>query len=136
MAARGARTAAFQSSDNRAVKFQYGDHRKAPREAFVRRLAELGWIEGRTVMIEDRSGEGSAERAGAVAAEFVQLKVDVMVMAGDAQGLAAKAAAPAMPIVLAAAGDPVGHGLVASLARPGGNITGFSVHCPTPPANG
>ena len=100
---------------------------KPRREALVKRLAELGWVEGRTVMIEDRSGEGSAERAGAVAAEFAQLKVDVMVMAGDAQGSAAKRAAPAVPIVLAAAGDPVGHGLVASLARPGGNITGFSV---------
>lgn len=97
------------------------------REAFVRRLAELGWVEGRTVMIEDRSGEGSAERAGTVAAEFAQRKVDVMVMAGDAQGRAAKKAAPAIPIVLAAAGDPVGHGLVASLARPSGNVTGFSV---------
>jgi putative tryptophan/tyrosine transport system substrate-binding protein len=100
------------------------------REAFVRRLAELGWIEGRTIMIEDRSGEGSAERAGVVAAEFAQLKVDVMVMAGDAQGFVAKKAAPNIPIVLAAAGDPVGHGLVASLARPGGNITGFSVQLP------
>jgi putative ABC transport system substrate-binding protein len=81
-------------------------------------------------MIEDRSGEGGAERAGAVAAEFAQLKVDVMVIAGDAQGFAAKKAAPAIPIVLAAAGDPVGHGLVASLARPGGNVTGFSVQLP------
>ena len=100
---------------------------KPRREAFVRRLAELGWIEGRTILIEDRSGEGSAERAGGVAVEFAQLKVDVMVIAGDAQGLVAKKAAPAIPIVLAAAGDPVGHGLVASLARPGGNVTGFSV---------
>ncbi len=100
------------------------------REAFVRRLAELGWIEGRTIMIYDRSGEGSAERAGEVVAEFAQLEVDVVVMAGDAQGFAAKKAAPAIPIVLAAAGDPVGHGLVASLARPGGNITGFSVQLP------
>ena len=100
------------------------------REALVRRLAELGWTEGDTILIEDRSGEGSAERAGAVAAEFSQLKVAVMVMAGDAQGFAAKKTAPGIPIVLAAAGDPVGRGLVASLARPGGNVTGFSVQLP------
>jgi putative tryptophan/tyrosine transport system substrate-binding protein len=100
------------------------------REAFVRRLAKLGWIEGRTIMIEDRSGAGRAERAGEVAAEFVQLKVDVVVVAGDAQGFAAKEAAPGIPIVLAAAGDPVGYGLVASLARPGGTVTGFSVQLP------
>jgi putative ABC transport system substrate-binding protein len=97
------------------------------RVAFVPRLAELGWVEGRGVMIEYRSAEGVAERAGEIAAEFVQRKVDVIVVAGDAQVLAAKRATEVIPIVFAAAGDPVGNGLVASLARPGGNVTGLSV---------
>jgi putative ABC transport system substrate-binding protein len=97
------------------------------RDAFVARLGELGWAEGRNVMIEDRAAEGVAERAGEIAAEFAGLKVDVIVLAGDAQSLAARRAAPDIPIVMAAAGDPVGHGLVASLARPGGNVTGLSV---------
>jgi putative ABC transport system substrate-binding protein len=97
------------------------------RLAFVTRLAELGWVEGRNVTIEDRAAEGIVERAGDIAAEFARLKVDAIVLAGDAQGKAATRAAPDIPIVLAAAGDPVGNGLVASLARPGGNATGFSV---------
>ena len=91
------------------------------RLAFVTRLAELGWVEGRNVTIEDRAAEGIVERAGDIAAEFARLKVDVIVLAGDAQARAAKRAAPDVPIVFAAAGDPVGSGLVASLARPGGN---------------
>src|SRR5436853_276826 len=97
------------------------------RAAFVARLAELGWVEGRNLTIENRAAEGIVERAGEIAAEFARLKVDVIVLAGDAQGIAVKRAAPDIPIVLAAAGDPVGNGLVASLARPGGNVTGFSV---------
>jgi putative tryptophan/tyrosine transport system substrate-binding protein len=97
------------------------------RLAFVTRLAELGWAEGRSVTIEDRAAEGIVERAGEIAAEFARLKVDAIVLAGDAQGIAATRAAPGIPIVFAAAGDPVGNGLVASLARPGGNVTGFSV---------
>jgi putative ABC transport system substrate-binding protein len=95
------------------------------RVAFVQRLGELGWVEGRSVVIEYRSAEGVVKRAGEIAAELVQLKVDVIVMAGDAQVLAAKRATEVIPIV-AVAGDPVGNGLVASLARPGGNITGLS----------
>jgi putative ABC transport system substrate-binding protein len=97
------------------------------RDAFLQRLGELGWVEGRGVMIEMRAAEGIVERAGEIAAEFARLKVDAIVLAGDAQGIAVKRAAPDIPIVLAAAGDPVGNGLVASLARPGGNVTGFSV---------
>jgi putative ABC transport system substrate-binding protein len=97
------------------------------RDAFVARLAELGWVEGRSVMIEVRAAEGVVERAGEIAAELARLKVDVIVMSGDAQVLAAKRAAPDIPIVIASAGDPVGQGLVASLARPGGNVTGLSV---------
>jgi putative ABC transport system substrate-binding protein len=96
------------------------------RAAFVQRLSELGWIEGRGVMIEDRAAEGVIERAGEIAAEFARLKVDIIVMAGDAQVLAAKRVTE-IPIVFAAAGDPVGNGVVASLSRPGGNVTGLSV---------
>jgi putative ABC transport system substrate-binding protein len=100
------------------------------RETFVSRLGELGWVQGRNVTIESRAAEGSVERAGEIAAEFARLKVDVIVLAGDAQARAAKRAAPDSPIAFAAAGDPVASGLVASLARPGGNVTGFSVQLP------
>src|SRR3954452_2647097 len=97
------------------------------RAALVARLGELGWVEGRNLAVEYRAAEGIVERAGDIAAEFARLKVDAIVLAGDAQGIAVKRAAPDIPIILAAAGDPVGNGLVASLARPGGNVTGFSV---------
>jgi ABC-type uncharacterized transport system substrate-binding protein len=93
--------------------------------AFVQRLRELGWIEGRTVAIEYRWAEGSTERFGEIAAEFVRLKVDVIVTVGGAV-LAAKEVTSVIPIVFAAANDPVGTGLVPSLARPGGNVTGLS----------
>ena len=95
--------------------------------AFARRLGELGWVDGRNVKVEYRAADGIFERAGEFAAEFVRMKVDVIVTGGDAQVLAVKRAAPGTPIVFAAAGDPVGNGLVASLARPGGNITGRSL---------
>src|SRR4249920_1560489 len=91
--------------------------------AFVQRLRELGWIEGRTVAIEYRWAEGRSERYVEIAAEFVRLKVDVIVTPGGAT-LAAKRATSVIPIVFAAASDPVGGGLVASLARPEGNLTG------------
>ena len=92
----------------------------------MQRLRELGWIEGRTVAIEYRWAEGRSERFAEIAAEFVRLKVDVIVTAGTAAVVAAKQATSVIPIVFAAAGDPVGTGLVASLARPGGNVTGLS----------
>jgi putative tryptophan/tyrosine transport system substrate-binding protein len=95
--------------------------------AFVQRLRELGWTEGRTIAIEDRWAEGRNERFAEIAAEFVRLKADVIVTAGTASVLAAKQATSVIPIVFAAAGDPVGMDLVASLARPGGNVTGLSV---------
>jgi putative ABC transport system substrate-binding protein len=95
--------------------------------AFVQRLLELGWIEGRTVRIEYRWAESDSARAAEVAAEFVRLKVDVILTNGTAVVLAVKRATSEIPIVFAAAGDPVGTGLVASLARPGGNVTGLSV---------
>jgi putative ABC transport system substrate-binding protein len=95
--------------------------------ALVKRLGELGWIMDRSVMIQLRWAEGSAERAREMAAEFVQLKVDVIVTAGTVGVLAAKRATASIPIVFAAAGDPVGGGLVESLSRPGGNVTGLSL---------
>jgi putative ABC transport system substrate-binding protein len=94
--------------------------------ALVQRLRELGWIEGRTVAIEYRWAEGRNERLAEIAAEFVRLNVDVIVTWGTASVLAAKQATSVIPIVFASAGDPVGTGLVASLARPGGNVTGSS----------
>jgi ABC-type uncharacterized transport system substrate-binding protein len=94
--------------------------------AFVQRLRELGWIDGRNVAIEYRWGEGRNERFAQIAAEFVRLKVDVIVTAGTPQVLAAKQATSVIPIVFAVAGDPVGTGIVASWARPGGNVTGLA----------
>jgi len=94
--------------------------------AFVQRLHELGWMEGRNVAIEYRWAEGRSERFAEIAAEFVRLKVDVIVTVGGAV-LDAKRATSVIPIVFAVASNPVGGGLVASLARPGGNVTGLSV---------
>ena len=94
--------------------------------AFVQRLHEIGWIEGRTVAIEYRWGEGSSERAAEIAKEFVRHKVDVILTSGTPQVIAAKQVTSVIPIVFATAGDPVGTGLVASLAHPGGNITGLA----------
>jgi putative ABC transport system substrate-binding protein len=90
--------------------------------AFVQRLRELGWIEGRTVAIEVRWGDSSSERYTEIAAEFVRLKVDVIVTLGAAV-VAAKQATSVIPIVFHS-GDPIGTGFVASLGRPGGNLTG------------
>lgn len=95
--------------------------------AFVKRLAELGWIDGRTVTIEYRWAEARPERYAEIAAEFVALKVDVIVTWASAPVLAAKRATTLVPIVFAAQMDPVGAGVVASLARPGGNVTGMSI---------
>jgi ABC-type uncharacterized transport system substrate-binding protein len=94
--------------------------------AFVQRLRELGWIEGRTIAIEYRWAEGRDERFAEIATEFVRRKVDVIVTPGTAL-LAAKQATSVIPIVFAVANDPVGSGFVASLARPGGNVTGLSL---------
>src|SRR6516162_848196 len=95
--------------------------------AFVQRLRELGWIENRTVAIEYRWAEGREARFAEFAAEFVRLKVDVILTYATPSSIAAKKATAVIPIVFAAAGDPVGTGLVASLARPGGNMTGLSI---------
>ena len=92
----------------------------------MQRLRELGWLDGRNVAIEYRWMEGHTERAAEVAAELVSLRVDVIVTSGTAPVLAMKGVT-AIPIVFAAAADPVGNKLVASLSRPGGNVTGLSI---------
>jgi len=96
-------------------------------DVFVQRLRELGWIEGRTIAIEVRWAEGRNERFAEIAAEFIRLKVDVIVTVGTPAVVTAKQATSVIPIVFAGVGDPVGTGLVASLARPGGNVTGLSL---------
>jgi putative ABC transport system substrate-binding protein len=93
----------------------------------MQRLRELGWIESRNVTIEYRYAEGRSERFAEFAAEFVRLKVDIIVTSGTAAVIASKQATSLIPIVFALAADPVGSNLVASLARPGGNVTGLSL---------
>jgi putative ABC transport system substrate-binding protein len=97
------------------------------RAAFAKRLAELGWVEGHSISIAYRWADGAVERAVELVPEFVRMPVDIIVTSGDAYVLAVKRAAATIPIVFASAGDPVGNGLVASLARPGGNVTGLSI---------
>jgi putative ABC transport system substrate-binding protein len=94
--------------------------------AFVQRLRELGWVDGRNIAIEVRWAEGRSERFAEIAAELVRLKVDVILTHNTPPILAAKQATSVIPIVFASAGDPVGTGVVASLGRPGGNVTGLS----------
>ena len=98
----------------------------ARNEAFRQGLRELGYVEGKNIVIEWRSWEGKRDRLPALAAELARLKVDVIVTVGQGDTLAAKEATATIPIVMIAAGDAVGSGFVASLARPGGNITGLS----------
>jgi putative ABC transport system substrate-binding protein len=112
-------TIGFLGSNTPAAQIQWIN-------AFAGRLRELGWIDGRTVKIEYRWTDGHSERAAGIAAEFVRLKVDVIVTSGTPNVVGAKQVASVIPIVFAAAADPVGTGLVASLARPGGNATGLS----------
>jgi putative tryptophan/tyrosine transport system substrate-binding protein len=94
--------------------------------AFVQRLGELGWVEGRNVAIEYRWAEGRNERFAELSAEIVRRKVDVIVTQGTPAVLAAKQATTVIPIIFPIAGNPVANGLVASLARPGGNVTGLT----------
>ena len=98
--------------------------------SFVQRLQDLGWVEGRTVVIEYRWAEGRSERFAEIAAEFVRRKVDVIVTAGTGPTITAMRATSSIPIVFTVASDPVGTGLVATLARPGGNVTGLSYQGP------
>ena len=95
-------------------------------EAFRQELTKLGWIEGKNIIVEYRFAEAKAERLLELAAELVRLKVDLIVSTGTRSTLAAKRATTTIPIVMTRVGDPVGEGLVASLARPGGNVTGLS----------
>src|SRR5216684_3299932 len=99
-------------------------------EAFRQGLRDLGYVEGRNVVIESRDAEGKLERLPALAAELVALKVDVIVAPNTVAALAAKQATRTLPIVFAVAADPVTSGLVTSLARPGGNVTGLSILAP------
>lgn len=98
--------------------------------AFLQRLGELGWSEDRTVTIEHRWAQGKPERVAEIAAEFVRLQVNVIVTTSTNDSIAMKRATSVIPIVFAVSGDAVGAGLVASLARPGGNLTGMSVQQP------
>jgi putative ABC transport system substrate-binding protein len=95
-------------------------------KAFLQELSKLGWIEGKNIAIEYRFGEGKSDRLPELTYDLVRLKVDLIVVTATPAALAAKNASTAIPIVMASGGDPVGAGLVASLARPGGNVTGLS----------
>ena len=122
-----------QQSAKRTIGFMGSGTAGAQSEwtaAFVQRLRELGWRDGDNVTIEYRWAGGRSERFAEIAAEFVRLKVDVIVTHNMPPVLAAKQATSVIPIVFATAGDPVGSGVVASLARPGGNITGLSSETP------
>ncbi len=99
-------------------------------EAFRQELRDLGYVEGRNVVIEYRAAEGKSERLPALAAELVALKVDVIVAPTTPAALAAKQATRTLPIVFIGSADPVADGLVTSLARPGGNVTGLSSVAP------
>ncbi len=99
-------------------------------EAFLRGLRDLGWVEGQNIVIERRNAEGRYERLPDLAADLVRLRVDIIVASGSPAPLAAKRATSTIPIVMTNAGDPVGSGLVTSLGRPGGNVTGLSLLTP------
>ncbi|MSP38142.1 MAG: ABC transporter substrate-binding protein [Deltaproteobacteria bacterium] len=99
-------------------------------QAFLQELSKLGWIEGKNITIEYRFAEQKNERLPELAADLVRLKVDLIVVASRPVAMAAKSATATIPIVMTNVGDPVGAGLVASLARPGGNVTGFSGFSP------
>jgi putative ABC transport system substrate-binding protein len=99
-------------------------------EAFLEGMRGLGYVEGQNLVLESRGAEGQYERFPDLVAELVRLKVDVLLVPSTAAALAAKHATTTIPIVMVGIGDPVGSGLVASLARPGGNLTGLSILSP------
>jgi putative ABC transport system substrate-binding protein len=115
-------------SPGRPVPYIYGP--------FIEALRQLGWTDGKNVSIEFRYGENDADRLARSAAELVSMNVDVIAAGGTLGPLAAKRATAAIPIVMSSAGDPLGSGLVASLARPGGNVTGMSLMAPDLGGNG
>jgi len=106
------------------------DGQSARRETFRQGLRELGYVEEKNIVIEYRSAEGKLDRLPALAAELVRLKVDIIVTAGASATRPAKEATSTIPIVMTGDSDPVGSGIIASLARPGGNITGLSTLAP------
>jgi ABC-type uncharacterized transport system substrate-binding protein len=112
-------TIGYLSGATRAAESQRG-------AAFVQRLRELGWIDGHTIAIQARWAEGRTEQFAEIAVEFARQKLDIIVATGTPPALAAKQATSVIPIVFVAVADPLGTGLVPSLARPGGNITGLS----------
>ena len=97
---------------------------------FLQRLRDLGWIDGQTITIESRWAAGRPERLNEIAAEFVRLKVDLIVTSSTNDSIVMKQMAPQIPMVFAVSGNPVGFGLVASLREPGGNVTGLSLQSP------
>ena len=107
-----------------------GNDNAALNTVLVAALRELGWVEGKNVVFEHRYADNRLERLPGLAADLVRLKVDVIAAAGTLAPLAAKQASFTIPIVMTAAGDPLGSGLVASLARPDGNVTGMSLMAP------
>jgi putative tryptophan/tyrosine transport system substrate-binding protein len=111
-------------------RFSAGSATEPVNDVLTEALRELGWVEGQNVVFERRYAENRLERLPELAAELVRLKVDVIVADGTLAPLAAKRATSTIPIVMAAAGDPSGSGLVATLARPGGNVTGMSLMAP------
>ena len=119
-----------QTAKVRRIGLLSGGLRGPTLEAFRQGLRELGYIEGQNIIIEYRFAQGKEDRLLDLAAELVRLKVDVIVTPSTLEALAAQQATRAIPVVMAASSDPVGTGLVASLARPGGNITGLAVMSP------
>src|SRR5262245_26397711 len=119
---------AQQAGNVALIGYLAGNLTAIPRlhEAFRQGLRDLGYVEGRTIVIENRDAAGNLERLPALAAELVALKVDVIVAADTPATRAAKTATKTVPVVFTAAGDPVGSGLVTSLSRPGGNVTGVT----------
>jgi putative ABC transport system substrate-binding protein len=108
------------------LTYSGGDSLKSQLAAFKQGLREIGYVEGKDIIIEHRAAEGESARLPAFAAELVRLEVDILVTGGTPAAHAAKNATSVIPIVIGHAGDPVGSGLVAGLARPGGNVTGLS----------
>ena len=99
-------------------------------DAFRQGLRELGYVEGKNIIVEHRYAEGKSERLIELAEDLARLKVDIFVVPNDLTARAAKKATPAIPIVMASSGNPIGTGVIASLARPGGNVTGLTSYSP------
>jgi putative tryptophan/tyrosine transport system substrate-binding protein len=121
---------AQQNAKKVVGRFGAGSATAPLNEVTTEALRELGWVEGENVLYERRFAENRVERLPELAAELVRLKVDVIVAGGTLAPLAAKRATSTIPIVMNSCGDPLGTGLVASLARPGGNVTGMSLMVP------